>query len=67
MERQIARRVAALEAAAAPTDCETCASRPVFTISDDDAQSAPCPECGREPFVFSIAVDRAAQREDDAA
>jgi hypothetical protein len=60
----LVRRVEALEAAVPPARCETCAARPAFTMG---GEAKPCPECGREPFVFTIDIDRASKRDDDAA
>jgi hypothetical protein len=65
----LTRRVEQLEAAVPGTECQTCAARPVFTL--DTANSGgtvkPCGECGREPFPFTISIDRAERRAEDAA
>ena len=58
------RRVAALESSASTDPCRTCAQRPVFTFG---GTAASCPEGGREPLVFTIDIERASGRKDDAA
>jgi hypothetical protein len=60
----LTRRVARLETLAPADSCRTCAERPILTLGGDGAS---CPECGREPLVFTIDIDRASGREDDAA
>jgi hypothetical protein len=60
----LTKRLAALEQQAPAEPCRTCAERPVFTIGGD---AAPCPECSRQPYAFSINIDAASGREGDAA
>lgn len=62
--RSLNRRLEALEAAVPVDGCQTCAARPVFTL---EGPAAPCAECGREPFAFTIAIDRLDPQPEDAA
>jgi hypothetical protein len=58
------RRLSALEVAVPAPACRTCAARPAFTVGGSvDA----CRQCGREPLTFTISIDRAGTRPDDAA
>lgn len=58
------RRIADLENRLPADSCSVCAARPVFTIG---GPTGSCPACGREPFVFTIDIDRTSSREGDAA
>ena len=60
-------RIGRLEGIRRP--CATCAARPVFVMDGRVPAPSACPECGRriEPFAFTIDIDRASGREDDAA
>jgi hypothetical protein len=57
-------RVTRLERYAPLGACRSCAERPIFNLG---GAGAPCPECGRAPFVFTIDIDAASGREGDAA
>lgn len=60
----LTKRLDVLEAAFPAAACRACATRPVFTM---DGTGDPCAECGRAPFTFTIDIDRASGRDDDAA
>jgi hypothetical protein len=60
----LSKRVNNLEARVPAPPCRTCAGRPIFDLSGDGAA---CPECGRLPLMFTIDLDRASGRGDDAA
>jgi hypothetical protein len=60
----LTRRVEALEATLPATACRTCGERPVFAIG---GSAEPCDACGRSPRRFTIDIERASGREDDAA
>ncbi len=64
---QLGRRVERLEAASGPP-CRACAARAVFIMGEMPAPST-CPDCGAAivPRTFTIDIDRASGREDDAA
>jgi hypothetical protein len=61
---RLMRRVVALETLVPRDPCRPCAERPVFTCG---GTGEPCPDCGGEPRVFSITIDVAGGRGDDAA
>jgi hypothetical protein len=63
----LSRRLAALEAAVPGGGCQTCAAGPYFTMAVNGSEIVACPECGREPFTFTIDIDRARPRELDVA
>lgn len=59
----LVKRIETLEQRLPERGCRTCAARPIFTLG---GPTDPCGECGREPVVFTIDIDRTDLRGDAA-
>ena len=57
-------RVERLEAIVPATGSGTCAAQPAIRVN---VEPRPCPECGADPWLFSIDIDAASGRDGDTA